>query len=285
MATDKTNIFNALTGLSQSMQLRLVTMALDGDSPVSNGLTDMVEREGLSPKSRAQKERERERSFREFIRITEQQQEQFQEQLRRMDQATSEALLENEEKLQVAKKDLELIRSRAYEITMPDGTTEKVYRDGDKVRTDAGKEVDPGILRAEDIPPSAPTWEQRKAAGEAVERLTKEHSEIVEYQEKLANANKALSSGDLSPEEMEKLEADVADMPDAVRNHYDAQAGRADKRASADAVVKPATFESGVSPLRDFSAVVAGLPTPAAATDPDRDFKALPPAALPSASK
>ncbi|MET4276841.1 MULTISPECIES: hypothetical protein [unclassified Bradyrhizobium] len=57
MATT-TNIFNALSNLSQSMQLQLTVLALSGSNLVSNEFTEEADRLGLTPKGREKKEQQ-----------------------------------------------------------------------------------------------------------------------------------------------------------------------------------------------------------------------------------
>ncbi len=60
------------------------------------------------------------------------------DELNRLDDASYQALIETEERLERAREELERIRAQAYEITLPDGTVVKVYRDSDAVRGDTG---------------------------------------------------------------------------------------------------------------------------------------------------
>ena len=52
VATQQTNIFNALSGASQLTQLQLMVLAKSGDSPVSNAFTAEADRLGLTPQAR-----------------------------------------------------------------------------------------------------------------------------------------------------------------------------------------------------------------------------------------
>ena len=103
---------------------------------------------------------------------------------------------------------------------MPDGTIAKVYRDGDKVRDEAGHIVN--HVRADEFPDSAPPWAQRHAAGEVVDRLTAERHELQAYQQRLETAGKELSSGELTEDRLKRLDAGLAQMPESVRRHYEA---------------------------------------------------------------
>jgi hypothetical protein len=52
------NEFNALTDVPQAMQLRLLVMALAGNTAFSNAFTAWADKMGLSPEGRARKERQ-----------------------------------------------------------------------------------------------------------------------------------------------------------------------------------------------------------------------------------
>ena len=280
MAAETTGIFNAISGLSQSMQLRLSIMALSGSSAVST-FVDVANRDGLTPEAKEKKERE-ERLFIERLQAMHEQAMKFQERLNRLDEASMAALVENETKLKAAREELERVRERAYEVTMPDGTVTKVYRDGDQVRTDAGVVVD--SLKPEDVPDSAPTWAQRKTRGDAVEQLDAERQKILDYRDRLAQAQQGLSSGDLSAEDMAKLDADVSQMPDSVRSHYEAVPQSAQPDANPDGTPKKeATFVTGINPTRDFAAVAPGQITKPADLEADQDLmKVVPSVSAPA---
>jgi hypothetical protein len=124
------------------MMLRLEILAITGNSPVSNAFTQEADRLGLTLKGRERKERGEQLKFAAALLAIRQQALEFQSKLDLLEHATMEALRENEEHMREAREELRRIREGAYEITMPDGKVEKVYRDGDKVRTDSGAEVD-----------------------------------------------------------------------------------------------------------------------------------------------
>jgi DNA repair exonuclease SbcCD ATPase subunit len=252
MAINPTNDFNALGQLSTARQNRLMTMALNGDSIVSP-FADVADREGLSPKGRARKEREREeqRFAREWSARIEEQRERFQRELDRLEQASLAALHENEEQLRAAREELRKIQERAYEITLPDGTVTKVYRDGDKVRTDAGAEVSRDILRAEDLPDGLPLWAERTASGEKNHALDEKHRQILEYREKLERMREVSGGGDPPDESVEQLRAELGAMPEPVTAHYRSLDGPPLQEQANDV-----SSESRASSMRAFSAAV-----------------------------
>jgi hypothetical protein len=272
LATERTNIFNATSGLTQSMQLRLQVLALSGDSPVSNAFTDEAERLGLTSKGREKKEREADRRFQDIMQVLRERAAEFRKELDLLEHATAEALHENEEQLRVAREDLKWVRDRAYEITMPDGTIAKVYRDGDRVRDDAGAFVTEA--RADEIPASASSWAQRKASGDTVARLQNERRDLLEYQERVSRTKETLASGETTPEEFDALKADIGHMPASVQRRFQESVGGSTPIDRVRLDERPATFDSSARPTRDFAPAAAGMKVP---VSDDRDFMQLPP--------
>jgi hypothetical protein len=137
---------------------------------------------------------------------------------------------------------------------MPDGTVAKVYRDGDKVRSDDGAEVDRGIVHPDELPSSSPSWQRRKGAGDSVTRLENERAEIIDYQDRLARSKNTLSSDDVTAKQLDTMQADAARMPEAVRRHYGPQpSGRAAIELP-EAAGSARALTTDVRPTRDFNA-------------------------------
>ena len=276
MATGPSNIFNALSSLSQGMQLRLHILALSGDSPVSNAFTEEADRLGLTVRGRERKEREEQRRVSERMESMREQTARFQEEIRELQQAHMEALLENQEQLRVAKDELKRLRERAYEVTMPNGTVAKVYRDGDKVRADDGAEVSRHIQKAEDIPDSFPPWKERNDWGARVKALTEENGKLVEYGNRLEQAEKKTASGDMSADELKKLRAGLEHgMPDSVRAHRPSAEG-ARRSDAMPAERNETSFESRATAMRSFADATTGLLPASPSEDPSTDFRKRP---------
>jgi hypothetical protein len=255
------------------MMLRLEILAITGNSPVSNAFTQEADRLGLTPKGREKKEREEQRKFAAALDALRRQVAEFLKRLDLIEQATAEALRENDEHLAVAREELRRVRERAYEITMPDGTVAKVYRDGDKVRTDAGAEIAPDVVRAEDIPDGSSTWRQRKGAGDAIARLEAERAEIIDYQKRLGQTRDALSRDDVTGEQLSAMQSDAARMPEAVRRRYNEGAGEPRPETGPAGNEKETTFRTRVDPTRAFTSATQGTPS----APPDQDFLQIPP--------
>lgn len=237
------------------MQLQLMVLALSGNTSVSNGFTDMADREGLSPEGRERKRREERRVFLERLETMREQMVQFLERLDRLEQASMEALHENEEQLEQAWVELKRIRERAYEITMPDGTVAKVYRDGNVVRSEDGAEVSREIVRAEDIGADHPTWPQRSEAERRFRNLETEHEHIVTYREKLEHARERTNEGDLVPDELDALSVRVdKDMPHAVRQKLESGATSPYDSTGPNAASEAGSRASAIGPFEKASA-------------------------------
>lgn len=236
------------------MMLRLEILAITGNSPVSNAFTQEADRLGLTPKGRERKERDEQRKFAATMDALRQRAAELHKQLDLMEQASMAALHENDERLRAARDDLQRIRDRAYEVTMPDGTVTKVYRDGATVRTDDGTEVDRSIVHPDELPASSPDWQRRKGAGESVTRLENERAEIIDYQGRLARSKGALSSDDVTAQQLDAMQADAARMPEAVRRHYGPEPSTRTAIEIPEAKGNARALTTDVRPTRDFNA-------------------------------
>jgi hypothetical protein len=240
------NEFNATATPSQDMLRRLMAIALGGGEALHSLFSAMAENSGRSERGRAAREMQNERiaSFMRTVMATQERVAEFQKKVDELERASYDALIENERQLHDAREELARIREQAYEVTLPDGSTTKVYRDGDKVRDDAGNEVSGSIIAPDDISPTHPDWPSRKAAGDAVDKLTRERKDIIEYREKLDDAREATSSGEVARDKMDDLEKGLEEMPASVRRH----AGLPPDQ-DADPVTRPAPGASRPAPM------------------------------------
>lgn len=237
------------------MQLQLMALALSGNSPVSNAFTEEADRLGLTEKGRERKEREEQKRFSEQMEALREQTKQFQEQMDRLDQACAEALLENDEKLRIAREELDRIREHAYEITMPDGTVAKVYRDGDTVRNDGGEEISQELVKPADVSDDPMQWTHRKEAKETVDRLEQARQHILQYQQKIEVAKERQQAGGLSGEDLEKATAELKRaMPDEVRSKFEERkAGMPPEPVQRDAADADPALRSGIHLTSSFA--------------------------------
>jgi hypothetical protein len=277
LAIHPTNDFNKISllptaQLTVAQQNILMTMALNGDSIV-NPFGDVVDAAGLTPEGRARKEREEEEQFRQTMAQLEERRLEFQRELDRMEQGDLEALHENEEQLREARKELKRVQDNAYTITMPDGSVQRVYRDGDKVRTEKGTEVSPSIVRAEDLG-SHSTWQEQVRVTQRNDELGAKHEAITRHLGRVREVKEQENSGELSAGDFKEVSRSLQSaMPEDVHVRYgavDADAGR-EPTARADKV-------SGVLAQPFANAVSAN----GNATLSDRDFEEL--TSRPSAS-
>jgi hypothetical protein len=240
LAIHPTNDFNkiSLTPIGQltvAQQNILMTMALNGDSIV-NPFSDLLDAAGLTPEARTRKEREEEEHFRETMAQLEERRLEFQCELDCMDHACEEALRENEEHLHSAREDLKKIQDNAYQIHMPDGSIARVYRDGDKVRTESGKELGAGIVRAEDLGRARPTWQERVQAADRIDDLLAKREAIQKYRDEVQETERKGQSSGLSARDIDDLSRRrETTMPESVRSHYAGAASRDEPSANAEA--------------------------------------------------
>lgn len=212
--------FNILAVMPQELQLRLATLALSDAVGITSVFTQRADREGLTEKGRAAREKELQRSAVTALTVLASQERlaEFTKKFDAMERASYEALVENEEKLREAREELARVRERAYEVTMPDGTAAKVYRDADKVRGEDGTIVSKETIRADDIPESSPTWQELEEKTRAAQELGEERRKILEHRERIDAAQNNLSEGALEQGELDQLDHSLGqNIPDAVR--------------------------------------------------------------------
>jgi hypothetical protein len=246
---------------SEGLLRKLAYLAATGNEAVLLPFT-------LSGGTKAEAERlRRERDFENFARMvlaSRERVEEFTKKLELLDQASAEALVESEEKLRKAKDDLQRLRDRAYELTTPEGGAMKVYRDGSAVRDDGGAQVDPLLIKPEDIPEQCPKWEDRKAAGEHVTELEIRRDRILEYRNKIEHAEKRVKAGGISEKELNDMEAALdRNMPDEVRLHYKPDERRAKPverslGSVADEYVGEA-LKASADPVAEFTAAASNV--------------------------
>jgi len=142
----------------------------------------------------------------------------FHTELNAYDTATVEALMENEEQLNVVRGELKILLDQAY--VLPDGRRVFKTEDGTRVFDERGIEV-------KDFDPDAiedwrPRWEKYKNPFEREADLAKQREEILEFQkltdEVRAETKTAEENGGMSRERLKELREKLADVaPEAVR--------------------------------------------------------------------
>lgn len=252
MKSKPINEFNIAATPPQELLLRLSTLAVNGGTVTSIFASSA----GRSEKIRAAREREREadRAFMEMAMAEPEQVAAFEQRLERLDEANTEALLESEEELRVAEEELDRVRESAYEITLPDGELTKVYRDGNIVRDDNGAVVNPGVIRADDIPAAYPVWPVREGKQDALLAAQEKHSALLARSEQIEEARQEVRKGGLTAERLEELESGFANMPEAAGRQYESPDYALD-----DSPPRQSAFDSGVDPTGAFTAVAPGL--------------------------
>lgn len=134
------------------------------------------------------------------------------------DTATIEALQENEIRLAHAQAERDEIFAEAH--VLPDGRRVFKTKDGLKVFDQNGEELADDIIHADEIKDAKPRWEDAKSAIDRLDAVTRERTEILEYQSKLDEARDQLDEGDMTRKEFDELRNHLKDeMPDAVRQH------------------------------------------------------------------
>lgn len=217
------NEFNAFGIVSPELQLRLMALALRDSAAIVSVFTAAADARGLTERGRQTLERRAEQ-IAAIMRIALASQErlaEFQQRLDRLERASYESLLEADERRRVALRQLERLRERAYEVTLPDGRVVKVYRDGNMVRDESGALVSHDTIRAEEIPGSFPTWQERQASVQDADDAQRRYREVIEYRERLARARNEAGGEGITGRRVDELDADIENMPDSVRSRLD----------------------------------------------------------------
>lgn len=138
----------------------------------------------------------------------------FREQLDRYDTATVQALMENERRLDEARKRQDELLERAYKL--PDGRKAFKSEDGLHVLDQNGREV--GDVDPQSIPDSHPKWEAFKSATDQKAALAQQREELLKFQQKVDQARDKFDH-DGTTADLDALSADLKSaMPDAVKH-------------------------------------------------------------------
>jgi small-conductance mechanosensitive channel len=177
--------FNAAGAVSQELQRKLLYLAASGSGSVLSGHTTM---KGLTTAAGDKADAENFNDLVNMMQMATARQERIDalnDRLNKLEEKSYEALMQTERELRIAREELQAIRDNAYQITFPDGTVRGVYRDGDKVRTEDGAEVDREIVRVENIPANLTDWSTRRAASRSVLGQEQRLDRIKNLREKL----------------------------------------------------------------------------------------------------
>lgn len=214
------NEFNALGFVSPEALLRLQTLAVRDSTAIVSVFTAVADTRGLTERGRLALARRAEQiaAMMQMAMATPERLSQFQQRLDLLERASYEALLEADERRRIARRELEQLRERAYQITTPDGRSVRVYRDGDVVREESGAVVSPDTIRPEDIGDRFPTWQEMQASQQAAHDAERHYREVTEYRQHLESAQERMRAGNVTAQELDALEAHAQEhMPELVR--------------------------------------------------------------------
>ena len=177
------------------------------------------------------------------------------------DEATVKALMENQKALDAVNLQIQSLLVQAHQLE--DGRRVFKTEDGTRVFDENGIEVPPNVVPPEAIPDDRPSWESYQPYLMARERLLQERAELNGYQDRLDEARDAARSGELSQQELEDLDTELADtMPPSVTRHLPEdlrpEADRSvDLKSEYDTVVVPATpaMGNGIQPGMAFTPI------------------------------
>lgn len=186
----------------------------------------------------------------------------FRAKLDQYDEATIKALNENrirmdEVKARLAELDIEIQEMLNQAYVMEDGRRVFLTKDGTQAFDEDGNEVSPDELDFNLIGPEKPTWEsysgardERDALRAEQERLEAERQEILDFQEKVDAARDRLDEGDITKDELDALDSELADaMPPSVRKQtpgFDTAENAPDLKTDFTAPANPAKIAQSI---------------------------------------
>ncbi|WP_299971716.1 hypothetical protein [uncultured Roseobacter sp.] len=130
--------------------------------------------------------------------------------------ATIEALLDNQERLDEMQERLDHLLATAYEL--PDGRKVFETEDGQRVFDQHGNALSLSEIDPDQIPDHHPSWETWTSANDANDALRQERQELLAYQDKLDQAQTLIDQGGLSADDFDDLDnLMTSNVPDAVR--------------------------------------------------------------------
>ena len=186
---------------------------------------DRIDRERLNEEMRKRIIRERKdeiedrRNAELFVAmmVTPVQIQEFTVKLDRYDAATVEALMENGEKLQEARKQIDQMLLEAH--VLPDGRRVFRTRDEKRVFDESGHEVNADTIRPDMIDSTKTAWEDYRDVVERQAKLQEERTQLQDYQQRLDEARVRIKEDDLTKDDLDELDADLEkSMPKAVRD-------------------------------------------------------------------
>lgn len=138
------------------------------------------------------------------------------DQMRHYFEAIDRALVQNAERIRLANEHLKAIQAAA----MRDKEGRAVYRTEDRKHAfyEDGTQLTQDEMAAIHWSPTAPTWEQRKQAGDRLADALKTQDEISSYKERVQYYD--VFCDDLSPDELRDIERDMLAMPPSVRDWF-----------------------------------------------------------------
>ncbi|MEM1149528.1 MAG: hypothetical protein AAGI03_03090 [Pseudomonadota bacterium] len=163
-------------------------------------------------------------------------------------QLVIEALQENREALDQSQEALDALLEEAH--MLEDGRRVFESRDGTRVVDEFGQVVAPSIVRPEEIEdwrPDAETYLERRDAHMA---LIREQRELLEYQQELDRMDQQIASGNLSQEELQRMETFMDDnAPAAIRAKLPETDPASRRLSGSTEMVDPSRTNAAASPI------------------------------------
>lgn len=197
----------------------------------------------------------------------------FRSDLVKFDEQRIELLAKTEQELLEIRGKLKRIRDSAPEMTMPDGSRRKIFRDGDQVRDESGGVISTELVDARTVSSNRQNWNEFTDLVRRDSVVTARREDLLKLGDDISRADKLATDGKMSPEEMDKFRTETEKRLAALEHPV----AKAEGKLS---VTGEKTFQTGISPTSQFADATAilKLETPKAA-----DAKVTPPSPAASA--
>lgn len=141
---------------------------------------------------------------------------QIREMERRLDaleEQVTEALIENDRRLDQIKERLDFMLSQA--VVLPDGRRVFKTEDGTQVFDEHGQEVAPDVVSPDSIPDDRPKWEVFEKGLQERDALLDQREQLLDLQQDIDAAREASENGTLDMSDLDALEAEFGVIRDA----------------------------------------------------------------------
>lgn len=263
LTVQPTNEFNIAALFSESGRRHLLNLALSGNDSV---MTPFVPPDGLRAGARAEAQRQRDEDFQMLAKMalaTPERIQQFRVEMGELEEIRVRLIERLDQRLRESREKLKRLHDEAPEITRPDGTRHKVFRDFDQVRDETGALVSPEVIKAEAVSKNPRNWQENINIDAAISHDLAQRERLERRGEKIKAGMKSAGDGDLTAQGADEITNETAKaIAEEERLFNQPQA--------AAPMPKERTLQTSVMPVPDFGHAASGAAdTPARPPEPD----------------